>query len=226
MQAYPGLNKMMPVNVTAVNSLGSKAIKLNPAIAQAAGIAPSQAKAGAVVIPQVTSLAAGPNLTLDDIFHAMPEGISYKTQVADMNRPDGPLGILYDFKKTLLGMYNVSDEGKNLLIVSGRGGTGKTYTIEETLASRGLSEGTHYKTITGASVRRASSSQDIGSHITRLLILRKRPLREVPHNLRVHFVFSSTNRPTSSRTVPLPPKQTYFNPAISRSFFGKASLSI
>jgi hypothetical protein len=161
MQAYPGLSKMMPVNVTAVNSLGSKAIKLNPAIAQAAGVAPAQAKAGAssVVIPQVTSLAAGPSLTLNDIFDSMPEGSKYKTQVADMNRPDGPLGIIYDFKKTLLGMYNVSDEGKNLLIASGRGGTGKTYTIEETLASQGLSEGTHYKTIKGSASMRAPTMQ-------------------------------------------------------------------
>jgi hypothetical protein len=161
MQSYPGLNKMMPVNVTAVNSLASKAIKLNPAIAQAVGVAPAQAKAGAasVVIPQVTSLAAGPSLTLDDIFDAMPEGTNYKTQVADMNRPDGPLGIIYDFKKTLLGMYNVSDEGKNLLIASGRGGTGKTYTIEETLASQGLSEGTHYKTIKGSASMRAPTMQ-------------------------------------------------------------------
>jgi hypothetical protein len=161
MQAYPGLSKMIPVNVTAVNSLGSKAIKLNPAIAQAAGVAPAQAKSGAasVVIPQVTSLAAGPSLTLDDIFDAMPEGANYKAQVADMNRPDGPLGIIYDFKKTLLGMYNVSDEGKNLLIASGRGGTGKTYTIEETLASQGLSEGTHYKTIKGSASMRAPTMQ-------------------------------------------------------------------
>jgi hypothetical protein len=161
MQAFPGLSKMIPVNVSAVNSLGSKAIKSNPAIAQSAGISPAQAKSGAasVVIPQVTSLAAGPSLTLDDIFDAMPEGANYKTQVADMNRPDGPLGIIYDFKKTLLGMYNVSDEGKNLLIASGRGGTGKTYTIEETLASQGLSEGTHYKTIKGSASMRAPTMQ-------------------------------------------------------------------
>jgi hypothetical protein len=161
MQAYPGLNKMMPVNVTAVNSLGSKAIKLNPAIAQAAGVAPAQAKSGAatVVVPQVTSLSAGSSLTLDDIFDAMPEGSSYKAQVADMNRPDGPLGIIYDFKKTLLGMYNVSDEGKNLLIASGRGGTGKTYAVEETLSSQGLSEGTHYKTIKGSASMRAPAIQ-------------------------------------------------------------------
>jgi hypothetical protein len=161
MQAYPGLSKMIPVNVTAVNSLGSKAIKANPAIAQAVGVSPSQAKSGAasVVVPQVTSLAAGPSLTLNDLFDSSPEAAKYKSQVADMNRPDGPLGIIYDFKKTLLGMYNVSDEGKNLLIASGRGGTGKTFTVEETLGSQGLSEGTHYKTIKGSASMRAPTMQ-------------------------------------------------------------------
>jgi hypothetical protein len=161
MQAYPGLSKMIPVNVSAVNSLGSKAIKANPAIAQATGIAPAQAKAGAntVVIPQVVSLAAGPSLTLDALFDSVPEAAEYKKQVADLNRPEGPLGIIYDFKKELLRMYAVSDAGKNLLIASGRGGTGKTYTTTETLTSQGLSEGTHYKIIKGANASRAATLQ-------------------------------------------------------------------
>jgi hypothetical protein len=161
MQAYPGMSKQVPINVSAVNSLGSKAIKANPAIAQAAGISPAQAKSGAasVTIPQITSLAAGPSLTLDALFDSSPEAANYKSQVADMNRPDGPLGTVYDFKKTLLGMYNVSDEGKNLLIASGRGGTGKTFTVEETLGSQGLSEGTHYKTIKGSASMRAPTMQ-------------------------------------------------------------------
>jgi hypothetical protein len=161
MQAYPGMSKQVPINVTAVNSLGSKAIKTNPAIAQSAGINPTQAKSGAasVPVPQVTSLAAGPSLTLDALFDSSPQAAVYKSQVADLNRPDGPLGIIYDFKKTLLGMYNVSDEGKNLLIASGRGGTGKTFTVEETLGSQGLSEGTHYKTIKGSASMRAPTMQ-------------------------------------------------------------------
>jgi hypothetical protein len=99
MQAYPGLSKQIPINVAAVNSLGKKAVQSNPSIAQGINVSPAQAKSGAnsVPSPTISSLAAGPSLTLTALFDSIPEAAEYKAQVADANRPDGPLGIIYDF---------------------------------------------------------------------------------------------------------------------------------
>jgi hypothetical protein len=123
MRMHTGIQKNILINVLAANSICLKALKINPGIAQSAGIAPSAAKSGAnaVPIPVIASLAAGPSLTMKDIYDSFPEGQQYASQMKDASRPDGPLGIIYDYKKTLLGMYNVSDEGKNMLIASGRG---------------------------------------------------------------------------------------------------------
>jgi hypothetical protein len=161
MRAQTGLPKSILINVLAANSICMKAIKLNPGIAQAVGVTVSAAKsaANAVPIPTVASLSPGPSLTMKDIFASFPEGQQYAAQMKDASRPDGPLGIIYDYKKTLLGMYNVTDEGKNMLIASGRGGTGKTYTTEEVLQEQGLSEGVHFKTIKGAASMRAPTLQ-------------------------------------------------------------------
>jgi len=161
MRQQTGLQKNILINVLAANSICLKAIKLNPGIAQSANIAPATAKSGvnAVPIPTIASLVAGPSVTMREIYNSFPEGQAYASQMKDAARPDGPLGILYDYKKTLLGMYNVSDEGKNMLIASGRAGTGKTYTTEETLQEQGLSEGAHYKVIKGSSSMRAATLQ-------------------------------------------------------------------
>ena len=120
-----------------------------PTVSQATGASAQSITQSAKAIPQVKALpgsAGGPQIALDnfeDEWNQVPKGI------LDLARPTGALGIIYDLKQELQEMYDYPKISSNLLVISGRGGVGKTFTSRTSLKRMGLQEGSDYGVISG-----------------------------------------------------------------------------
>ena len=73
--------------------------------------------------------AGGPQTTEINYWDVIPNGAKLQADFDALDRPKGALGTLHQFKEAILDMYNTPSLGANMLIASGRGGIGKSYTV-------------------------------------------------------------------------------------------------
>ena len=143
------------VNTTALIRITKRVLKSNGG---SLGVNPTAASAIPVAIA-FPGQQGGVQVTTEDDWSIIPRGNELQRQFDALEKPQGALGILNQFKQALVDMYNTPSLGANMLIASGRGGVGKSYTVETTLGDLGLSEGTHYMIIKGSSSMRPSTFQ-------------------------------------------------------------------